>query len=318
MKLRKLYEAIIKFGLQNDPRTKKEIVDSLNRTKKAYRKLKGPEKKYFDKEKLRHPYADTRILYGDLDKDVRTIFIGIDMKTPELLLADRLRERGLSIDLVMSHHPEGRALSSITDVMQIHKDVLSKAGIKQEIVRSLLDERIGEVSRSLSGVNHTRSIETARLLDIPYMCVHTPADNHVAHYLQSLFNKKKPKKVRNVLHLLRAIPEYTIGVKRSAGPTLIAGKGDNNASKILVDMTGGTEGPKTVYARLSQAGIGTVVGMHFSETHYKNAKAEHINMIVAGHISSDTLGLNLLLDKLEKRGRFNIIACSGFERIRRK
>jgi len=40
--------------------------------------------------------------------------------------------------------------------------------------------------------------------------------------------------------------------------------------------------------------------MHLSEEHFKNAKDEQINIVIAGHIASDTLGLNLLLDELEK------------------
>ena len=58
--------------------------------------------------------------------------------------------------------------------------------------------------------------------------------------------------------------------------------------------------------------------MHFGETHFKNAKDEHINLVIAGHITSDNLGLNLLLDNLEKEEEINIISCSGFERIKRK
>ena len=57
--------------------------------------------------------------------------------------------------------------------------------------------------------------------------------------------------------------------------------------------------------------------MHFSEQHFKSAQKEHINIVIAGHISSDNLGLNLLLDELSKKGDLNIIPCSGFVRIKR-
>lgn len=318
MKLVKLYETVVNLGLEKDPRSKKEISVELSKARKEYRKLKGADKKYFDKERLKHPYADTRMLYGDPKKEIKTIFVGIDMETPELLLADKLREKGLPIDLVMAHHPEGRALSSLAEVMHVHKNILSKLGIKDSIAGTLLDERIGEVSRSIMSVNHTRSVETARLLDIPFICVHTPADNHVTNYLQGLFDRKKPRNVGEVMNILKSIPEYKTGIARNAGPTLITGKGSNKTGRIFVDMTGGTEGSKKVFGRLSQAGVDTIIGMHFSETHYKNAKAEHINLIIAGHITSDTLGLNLLFDNLEKKEEFQIISTSGFERIKRR
>ena len=83
-------------------------------------------------------------------------------------------------------------------------------------------------------------------------------------------------------------------------------------------MTGGTEGSKDIFQKLSQAGIGTILAMHLSEEHFRKVRAEHINVIIAGHIASDSLGLNLLLDKLEKRQKFSIIECSGFKRVKRK
>lgn len=316
MKLGKLYSNIIKFGLETDLRSKKEIEDDLKRVKKTYDSLKPIEKKYFDKDKLKHPYSDSRVLYGDLDKEIKTIMVGVDMEVPELILADRLREKNTPVDLVMAHHPEGKAISNLGEVMHLQKDILAKFGLDKNISVALMDERIGEVSRSISSSNHTRSVDAARILDIPFMCCHTPSDNHVAGYLQGIFDKKRPKKVKDIMNILEGIPEYQLGMENQAGPVLIAGKEKNDAGKVFVDMTGGTEGAKNIYARLSQAGVGTIVGMHFSEGHYKNAKAEHLNVIIAGHISSDILGLNLLFDNLEKIEKFNIIECSGFKRIR--
>ena len=51
--------------------------------------------------------------------------------------------------------------------------------------------------------------------------------------------------------------------------------------------------------------------------HYEKIKSEHINVVVAGHMASDNLGMNLLLDKLEQKAKIEIIPCSGFRRIRR-
>ncbi len=53
-----------------------------------------------------------------------------------------------------------------------------------------------------------------------------------------------------------------------------------------------------------------------SEEHRKEAEKSHINVVVAGHISSDSLGMNLMLDELEKRG-IEVVACSGLTRVKR-
>jgi hypothetical protein len=83
-----------------------------------------------------------------------------------------------------------------------------------------------------------------------------------------------------------------------------------------VDMTGGTEGPTDALNRLSAAGVDTLVGMHYSEEHKKRAEKLHMNLVLAGHISSDTLGMNLVLDRIESKG-VKVYCASGIVRVRR-
>ena len=317
MKLIDIYNLAVKKGIEKDPRSRSEIREEFKKAGREFAKSKGADRRAFDKERMKNPYADTRVLYGDPKRDVKTIMVGIDMEGPEILAAERLNDKGDSIDLVMAHHPEGAAWANFYDVMRLQVAMLKKLGVRPEVAERLLKDRMGEVERAVAPANHLRSVDIARLLDIPYMCIHTPADNHVADYLQILFDRKKPKKLSQVVAILKDIPEYADGLKKNAGPRILLGEPDKAAGKIFVDMTGGTEGSKKVFGRLSQAGVGTIVAMHLSEEHFKSAKDEYINVIIAGHIASDTLGLNLLLDAIEKRERFRIVPCSGFVRIRR-
>ncbi len=317
MKLKELYELIIKKGIEFDPRGRQAVKKALDKSRQEYRKLSKKDKKEFDTEQFVNPYSDTRILYGDPNKEIKKIILGIDMEVGELLLADRLNEKRERIDLVMAHHPEGRALAGLYQVMHIQTDLLNKAGISIKAAESLMKERIDEVERAILPANHARSVDVARLLNMPFMCCHTPADNCVTTYLTKLMEKRKPKTAGEVVNILKEVPEYKEASRQKAGPRLIAGEKTAKAGKVFVDMTGGTEGSKKIFARLSEAGVGTLVCMHLSEEHFKNAKAEFINIIIAGHIASDTLGLNLLLDEIEKKGRLNIINCSGFKRVKR-
>jgi len=322
MKLKELYELIIKKGMEFDPRGREVVRKALAKARKEYSKLSKTEKKEFDSEAFVNPYADTRILYGDLNKEIKKIMIGIDMEVGELLLADRLNAKSApggreKIDLVMAHHPEGRALAGLYQVMHLQTDILNKAGVSLKAAESLMKERIEEVERTLLPANHGRSVDVARLLGMPFMCCHTPGDNCVTTYLTKLMEQKKPKTAWDVVSILKEIPEYREALTQKAGPRLICGERAAKTGKVFVDMTGGTEGSKNVFARLSQAGIGTLVCMHLSEEHFKRAKTEFINIIIAGHIASDTLGLNLLLDEIEKKEKLNIISCSGFKRVSR-
>ncbi|PIU41327.1 MAG: NGG1p interacting factor NIF3 [Candidatus Omnitrophica bacterium CG07_land_8_20_14_0_80_42_15] len=317
MKLGKLYELAVNEGMKKDPRGLSAVNKILTEAKSKYRKLKGADKLYFDKESLRNPYSDTRILYGNPEREVQNALVGIDMEVPEVLLADRLNQDGKDIDLIITHHPEGKALAGLYEVMHVQKGILIKTGMAPNVAKDLMDRRIGEVERGIHAVNHMRVIDAARLLDMPFMSMHTVADNFVASFLQNLFNGKKPKKVGDIVNLLNNIPEYKNATINKAGPKIIAGKKDSKAGKVLVDMTGGTEGSENIFARLSQAGIGTLVCMHLSEKHFTKIKDEYINVVVAGHIASDNLGLNMLLDKLENKSGINVLACSGFKRVRR-
>jgi len=293
MQLGQIYKIAVRKGIDEDPREREKL------------------------KKIRIPFADTRILYGDKKKDIRTAMVGIDIGGEELLTAYILNEKGAGIDLVIAHHPSGIGLVNLYQVMHVQTDILERLGVKRDVAKALMKERIDEVSRSLMPRNAERSVDIARLLGIPFMNIHTPADNCVAHFLEETLENKKPGKVRDVLRLLKKIPEYQNAMAKGAGPRLIAGKEKNATGKIFVDMTGGTEGSKKIFARLSQAGVGTVVCMHLSEQHFKTAKAEFLNVIIAGHIASDTIGLNLMLDEVELKEKLNIIPCSGFVRIKR-
>ncbi|MCX5681495.1 MAG: NGG1p interacting factor NIF3, partial [Candidatus Omnitrophica bacterium] len=195
---------------------------------------------------------------------------------------------------------------------------LQGLGLDKEITEALMDKRIKEVENSVHGENHFRTIDAARQLGIPLMCCHTPADNHVAKYLQALMDRQKPKTLRRIIQLLLGEAEYRDATANKTGPRIAVGKPEDKAGKIVLDMTGGTEGSRDIFSRLSQAGVKTLVGMHRSEGHLKEVRNQYLNVIIAGHIASDNLGLNLLLDKLEKKIKgLEILECSGFRRVRR-
>lgn len=318
MKLRIIYEMIMGKGLREDLRPRKSVEEALKNNARIYKKARGDEKDFFDKETLKNPYADTRILNGTGAEDIKNVLVGIDIDVSEILLADRLREKGMDIDLVLSHHPSGRALAQLDKVMDIQPAIWEKYGFTEDIARGVMKGRKDDVALSVSAANHYRASDAAKLLGIPLMCAHTAADNCVAGFLQKAFDKKKPKKLADVIDMLNGIPEYRHAAKGGSAPFILLGKKEDMAGRIFVDMTGGTSGPDGMFARLSQSGIGTVVGMHCKESAYKTAKSEFIKYVIAGHIASDNLGMNLLLDAVEEKCGLNIIECSGFRRVRRR
>jgi putative NIF3 family GTP cyclohydrolase 1 type 2 len=148
------------------------------------------------------------------------------------------------------------------------------------------------------------------------MSAHTVADNQVNSFVQELMDSEQPRTLGDVIKLLKTIPEYAEAVKYNAGPAIVVGSKERRTGKILVDMTGGTGGSEDAYAKLAQAGVGTLLVMHMGEKHRKEAEKNHVNVIIAGHMASDSLGMNLLLDGLAEKG-LEIIPCAGLIRHKR-
>lgn len=286
MRLSYLYNQAIKLGRLHDPRGNR-----------------------------RWQYADSAILFGRPDAEIKKALVGIDIHIGELLLADKLRKTD-GIDLVISHHPEGRALAHFYEVMNLQVDILGRVGIDPKVAKQLIEERYLEVQRKTLPVNHMRAVDAARLLNLPFICLHTPADNHVYFFLRRLFKKNRPDRLKDIIEILETIPEYKQARKNNAGPRIILGNPRGYVGKIFLEMTGGTEGSKNSFAKLANKGIRTLVSMHLSEEHFRKVKESNLNVVIAGHISSDTFGLNLLLDGIEKKKRLEIVGCSGFYRFR--
>jgi len=314
MNTKNIFDLAVRLGRESDLRGQEKVEKYLARIKKKYDDLLEDKRIDFDQEKLENPYSDSRILY-DNGREVKKILAGIDMETPELLLAKQLGD----FDLVLAHHPEGYALADLSDVMTLQAQVLADYGVPINIAESVIKPRISEVNRGVSPINHNRAVDSARLLDLNFMCVHTPADNLGANFLVKLFKEKEAdlETVGDIMELLETIPEYAAAKKMKSGPLIFAGSEDNSCGKIVVtEFTGGTSGSKDVYEKMSHYGIGTVIGMHMSEEHRKEAEKYHINVVIAGHMASDSLGMNLLLDEIEKQG-IEVVPVSGLIRVKR-
>jgi len=319
MKLKDLYRTAVERGMLADGRSSDELALQLAATAKAYAKLEEPEKGFFDPERLTNPYDDTRICTGDPDTEVRGIITGIDMEVGEVLLADRLREKGAPIDLVLAHHPEGPGYANLHRVMYMQADLWAAQGVGIGLADSLIAPRAEEIRRHIMPVNHYRAVDAARELDLPMMSCHTPADNCVNEFVQNAIGQAEPRTLDDLVKMLVTIPEYADAAKKGYGPMLVQGKGAGRCGKMLVDMTGGTEGPLEALDRLSAAGVDTLVGMHYSEEHRKHAEKLGLNLVIAGHISSDTLGMNLILDAIQARSAepLEIRCISGMIRVQR-
>lgn len=313
MKIQDIQKLFIKKGTEADFRGAEGVQKFLDNKKNRFEKLSEQEKQEFDKDALENPYLDSGVYNISDDKEVKKVLVGIDIGPEEILIAKELGD----VDLVIAHHPVGKGLAQLADVMSLQCDVLSYYGVPINISEGLMRERISEVARGVNASNHQRTVDAAKILKINLMNSHTPADNCAAKFLRDLIEGKQVERIGDLVNILKEIPEYKEAMKIGVGPKIFVGSAENRCGKIAFsEITGGMEGSPKLYEKMANAGIGTTVAMHISEEHKKEAEASHINIVIAGHISSDSLGMNLLMDELEKQG-IEIVPCSGFTRFSR-
>ena len=313
MKINEIFNLAIEMGIKADFRGKEGVEKFLKRKKESFEKLSEKEKQEFDKESLENPYLDSRIYHIAEDKPIKKVLVGIDIEPAELLITKEIK----NVDLIIAHHPIGRGLAHLADVMDLQCDVLNYYGVPINIAEGLMKESIEEVARGVNHINHQRTVDAAKILGVNLMNSHTPCDNLAAQFLKEKIEKVNLERISDLMDLLKEIPEYKEAIKIGAGPKIFVGAPERRCGKIaLTEITGGTSGSAKLYEKIAQAGIGTIIGMHQDEEHRKEAEAANLNVIIAGHMSSDSLGVNLFLDELEKRD-IEIIPCSGLTRVSR-
>lgn len=313
MKIIDIHNLFTQKGIEADFRGKEGVQKLLNQKKEEFQKLSLKDQEEFDKEVLENPYMDSGVYNVSEDKEIKKVLVGIDIGPEEILLAKQLSD----IDLVIAHHPIGKGLAQLADVMDLQADVYNMYGVPINVAEGLMRERISEVARGVNSSNHQRTVDMAKLLGVNLINAHTSSDNMAARFLKNFIEARSFLKVGDIIGALKELPEYKEAMKIGVGPKVFAGSANNRCGTIAItEITGGTEGSPKLYEKLAGAGIGTTIAMHMSEEHKKEAESAHVNVVIAGHMSSDSLGMNLLLDELQKQG-VEIVPCSGFIRVSR-
>jgi putative NIF3 family GTP cyclohydrolase 1 type 2 len=229
---------------------------------------------------------------------IKKVLMGVDMDTAELMLAKQL-----GYDCVVSHHPRNTN-EDMLEVLNDHIFKLEALGVPRNKSQKLMADRKTELSYGRHVSNSRRSESAAKLLNMPYMCIHTPTDiigeGMVQRFLDEKFARKPDTTVQEVADALDEMCEYKNSVRK---PIIRAGSKESYAGKIYVLMSGLTGPGAKILKEYFEAGVGTLVMMHIPEKDAKEIKEQGIgNVIIAGHMSSDSLGLNHIAKKWAEKG----------------
>ncbi|MBE6528463.1 MAG: hypothetical protein E7Z64_04780 [Thermoplasmata archaeon] len=319
MKIYDAYRMAIEAGMKRDLRPQSEVRRILDDFREVFDSLPEDRKELFDQERLWNPYADSRFSYGS-DKakelDAERFMWGIDITSSEIILADRLREKGERIDAVIAHHPNGSSKTPFPEVMMQMTAMFSDMGVDPQKAHDLVKERMEQVLRNMQGFNYNQTADAARMLDIPFFNIHAPADNMVEEFMVRKMDELQPKTLKDIIDSLYSEPEVRAAAKCNSPPIILSGNPDDECGKVMVKMNGGTSFSKETYQALGEAGVKTIVAMHYPEDHVEKAEEAGINLIISGHMASDSIGVNLICDIWEKEG-IEVVPCSGFTRFSR-
>ncbi len=241
-------------------------------------------------------------------ENIKKVLVGVDMGTAELLLA-----KELGVDCVIGHHPIGDTTrTKFTEVMKNQINRMIDAGVPINKAQKVITPRIEEVSVGLHPANYDQATSAARLLRMPYIGIHTPCDiiaeRTVQEHMDKVFNNNPKATIQDLIDELMTMPEYKNSLSE---PMVRVGGKDDYCGKPFVTMAGGTGGGAEVFKAYFDAGVGTLVTMHIPVADIKKVKEHGIgNVLVAGHMSSDSVGINGLMVELEKRG-IEVIRMSG-------
>lgn len=94
MNIKEIFTAALDAGVKNDP--------------------SGVEGKWVN--------LKTLIFYAEMKKELaRRVAVGIDIESEEILMISELNRKGRNIDLAIAHHPEGKGLYHLYEMVKLQK-----------------------------------------------------------------------------------------------------------------------------------------------------------------------------------------------------
>lgn len=318
MTMRELYEFAIERGLAMDPRGEQWLRERMAELSREFGGLAGKERILFEQERLHNPFGDTRMLCGDPDTEVRRLLCGINIDGAELLLADRLKDHGRPVDLVVAHHAsaQGGAVASREDVLWAQIRMLTDFGVAEHVADKLIRTAAGGMGARSTDFRYN---QTAEALGMPFMTIHGPADLYLYCEGHRILREDGPRTVGDLVDICDAWPEVQWMMDRGLGTTVAVGDPKNPLGKVYACFYGGWNPTPEVFEAICDAGCGTLWVVDTSEALNEVARRRRVSIVVVPHMPADNYGLNGLFDDAMRRfGDFDIVETSNFVRVDRR
>lgn len=244
--------------------------------------------------------ADTTINVSATD--VRRTLVGLDVNSGDLVMAKQM-----GYDLVIAHHPTGgSAVLEFPKVLAKHADILVRHGVPEDAARAAVREMTEDREPGAHAANYDHLPSVARMLGVGLMCIHNPCDEIGRRVMDETLRAKLPARptVRHAIEVLETIPEFQEAATRIV---VRMGLAENPLGAWAVHHGAGTNGGFVVARTAYEHGIDTVFYIHVDAGHLRRlhdafGREGPRNLVVTGHVASDSIGINALVRALRARG----------------
>src|SRR5713101_9967113 len=223
---------------------------------------------------------------------IRKVLVAIDVGVAELLLA-----RDLGCDAVIAHHPAGgRARFEGYKVFLRHIEQLKEAGVPEEVARDAVRPKLRVLELQHHPDNYDQTPSAAKKLRMPLVSIHSPCDEIGRKVIQNaLKGVNENSAVKDVVSGIARFPEFRKAVSKIE---VRLGSPRNRAGRVAISHAAYTNGGYEIAKAYFQNGVGTLSYIHVAEADLtKLANESSGNLIVLGHVASDWLGINRLLNE---------------------
>lgn len=237
---------------------------------------------------------------------IRRVMIGIDIGPAELLLAKQL-----GMDCVIAHHPGG-FVPDRASVYHRHALQMVQFGVPVDEAEAIVTARYPQFAATASSDNYDRTPSTARLLGMPFLNIHNPWDEmgrkRMQEWVDAALARDPEITVGGLIDTLSDKPEFRLAETRIE---VRAGSRQARAGRAVVSHGAYTNGGYAVASAYFRHGADTVLPIHFPVEDGQRVAREGLgNLVVLGHIVSDSAGITPFVRELRGRG-LEVVCMSG-------
>jgi putative NIF3 family GTP cyclohydrolase 1 type 2 len=222
--------------------------------------------------------------------------MAIDVGTAELLLA-----RELGCDAVIAHHPIGISSVNFHRVFNRHFEFMVEKGVPEKKARLAVQKLKQRVENRTHAEIYDQVIGAAKALKMPLVNIHQPCDEYMRNVIVARIKAAHATRVSDLIKAISTIPEFR---HSKIKPVVRKGKATNKVGKSAVVIAAGTNGGYGIAKAYFESGIDTVIYLHIDYGELLKLKEENVSgsLVVLGHLAGDSIGMNGLAARLERRG----------------